>query len=91
VPNTLCLFQSIQKILSGNKIQNGCHGGHLEKVVMPVIMHSLQLDGPYKPHQFSKAIVQSILKLLSRKEIQNGCHGGHIEKVVMLIFKRNFL
>jgi hypothetical protein len=44
--------RGIQKLLSGNKIQDGCHGGHIEKAVMLVFQRNLSFDGPNTPYKF---------------------------------------
>jgi hypothetical protein len=44
--NFKVISQSIQKLLSRNNIQNGCHGGHIEKTAMMIFKINLPLDTP---------------------------------------------
>ena len=46
--------KSLTKLLSRNEIQDGCHGGHIEKAAQLVLENNPPLDRPNTPCQFQR-------------------------------------
>ena len=50
--NLKSISASVLLLLSGNQIQDGCHGGHIGKVTTPIFIRVLLLDSPNPLYEF---------------------------------------
>ena len=50
--NFKLIGSSVLLLLNGNQIQDGYHGGHIEKVTKPIFSRVLFLHGPNPPYEF---------------------------------------